>query len=634
MMQRTSTLALIISTSMLVEQFNRQDMNTLQQFISQIISTMKSGKNEMDVKNVRKELIANFVNHNMSIESIIKLHDKAHSLFSSSNYPMIVNKDRLSSIPSVIIQKHLGPFLNNFDNVQLSYINRQLYIETQSIIYVASRCEKQSNNLSWFDLTSSKLKRLNQLSIAPSGFSCCFPQNLQFIRFNIHETGDILYQHLIDTIFKNVEKAPFFHNFFRFVNKLKIGIGCTHVLHHIPMDILFNNAQNKSDLKLLHFGDLSSYNKVNVCVKSQQQEDILSFIQRYQEYVKNLEKNNKIHLLRRIDKIKISNIYQYHSNAKNTITSIIESFSPNFQCLEICGVMLGLDIKSNNIKELFHPNFQRLIFQGSLLKMNLDDCKNNVPKSSNLRLLSISATSWRKVFFGEFWNAMLALNLAQTIEEVILCGVGVFQPHGEEIIEDFIGNEYDVNDSSCGWLRDCIERNYNKIAKLHTVKFHITKDDKFGLFACILDNLCNMKYLLSNVKDKIALKWFIIEFELGKNFVDQKSYTIDAADQRLFDKLKQLNSNIINNKVSKKMEMKENDGDHKSFVCINENGEKVNGIEFITDLSIQSVIKVYSTAIKIFNNELEKGSQIGTSGQVTIKPFFFQVKLRLQLSCM
>ena len=61
MMQRTSTLALIISTSMLAEQFNQQDMNTLQQFTSQI----------MDVKNVRKELIANFLNHNMSIESII-----------------------------------------------------------------------------------------------------------------------------------------------------------------------------------------------------------------------------------------------------------------------------------------------------------------------------------------------------------------------------------------------------------------------------------------------------------------------------------------------------------------------------------------------------------------------------------
>ena len=610
MMQRTSTLALIISTSMLAEQFNQQDMNTLQQFTSQI----------MDVKNVRKELIANFLNHNMSIESIIKLHDKAQSLFSSSNYPMIVNKDRLSSIPSVIMQKHLNPFLNNFDNVQLSYINRQLYIETQSIIYVASRCEKQSNNnSSWFDLTSSKLNKLNQLSGAPSGFTYCFPQNLQFIRFNIHETGDILYQHLIDTIFKNVEKEHFFHNFFRFVNKLKIGIGCTHVLHHIPMDILFNNAQNKRNLKLLHFGDLSNYNKVNISGKSQQQEDILSFIQRYQEYVKNLEKNNKMHLLRRIDKIKISNIYQFHSNARETITSIIKSFSPNFQCLEISGhgVMLALEINSNNIKHLFHPNFQHLILQGSLLKINLNDRKSNVCKSSNFGLLSISCSFGKD--YLKYWHGMLALNLTQTIQVLRVCDVGVLE--GENIINGCIGNKYDMSDSQ-GWLRDCIETNYNKIAKLHTVKFHIAEDDKFGLFACVLDNLCNMKYLLSNVKDKIALKWFIIEFESRKYFAGRKSYTIDAADQRLFDKLKRLKS------IS---EMKENDDDHKSFVYINENGEKVNGIEFITDLSIKSVIKVYSTAIKIFNNELENGSQIGTSGEVMITPFIVPVKLKLQV---
>ena len=132
-----------------------------------------------------------------------------------------------------------------------------------------------------------------------------------------------------------------------------------------------------------------------------------------------------------------------------------------------------------------------------------------------------------------------------------------------------------------------------------------------------------MKDVLLNVKDKIVLNCFIVEFEFGSYMISRhcfKSITSADIDHKLFDKNLKMEDCKLDDNLGKVKRINEN------------NNKNMFVMELQTDLSKKSVATMFCAVLNALQQEMQKyEKRLSSVTTWSSDPLIFQAKLMVCL---
>lgn len=326
--------------------------------------------------------------HNKTIE---KLHNKANEIAYTSKYKILKYNDNLSKLPSSLIQK-IGTFLTKKDSIHLSYINRQLYIESQKKSFILKRRTKHDK------LTIDATKLQNIFTQQFVGLSYNMPLHLS-LKNPISGESSNCNTDIMKFVHNNFKKRQIFNQLFYSLQTLSVY----HVslLRYIPVQFLFNS--NSADGCLKSFDIFMDQGVTpHWCVESHQ-DNI------YSNYVKNSLIDNKSlrqftrslkqyrgtkrgQQIRRIEKLGLYNITKNNRIAMNReFDRLFSALNGNFSQLTLHDINLRIQTRKQ-LYDIFHSNLNQLsINDATHLVLSTRNC----PGKHGLKVFQNS----RKPFF-------------------------------------------------------------------------------------------------------------------------------------------------------------------------------------------------------------------------------------------
>ena len=295
-------------------------------------------------------------------------------------------KDRLCRLPSNLID-HIGSYLNKKESVDFGYLNQQLYIESQKLSYILSRCEDESLIISTYDW---KYLGGEDAKAKSWPWAYNFPTHLTFFK---PENGSS--NNEIIKCVNNVIKSDFFSRLF---TRLKC-LNCKYykIGPYIPVHIVTRNA--RIDLESVTF-DFSS------CVSYADFDDTMNAFRDAMTLESNKTKNGTGTGKRRIghlalifERLSQTQAWAWKSTKSQRVVNnpnkfrhleIIKAFNGNYRHLELGGTILVIN-SLDDLFSIFHENLESLILscsQSAFIFENFEAMKKNyITESNNFNII-------------------------------------------------------------------------------------------------------------------------------------------------------------------------------------------------------------------------------------------------------
>ena len=324
------------------------------------------------------------LSQSLTNESLARLKNEAIKL--AEQQPSIINDnisvykemqqkytDRLSNLHSDIID-YFGTFLDKQQSIELGYLNKQLYIETQKISYLSRR-----NNDWEFSIDDFIVDRFFWRRTNPFAYSLPKSMNISADparRFNYPAS--------------QLQLSKWYKNVFNVLNNFT----CSNFnyLASIPIETFFN--QNIHSKHCQYSGRLPQISKFKCMVEletnnfneyewnDEMKNSVIKFCDNFNKYF-NDHCQNKFPNIRSIKQLVIG---QYTSdqlsNDQNMRKRVLLSLGPVSEKIKISNYRLDID-DENEVKKIFHPNLK--VFEIDNLsiinfgdKIKLIDCTNHL----------------------------------------------------------------------------------------------------------------------------------------------------------------------------------------------------------------------------------------------------------------
>ena len=491
-----SSHATIISLTSVLHEFNDNDIAVFKNFLFQQLNI------ENDVQFICAFLQTVFKPLNSSILDV--LHQKANQMFTESQYQPFQPKNHFESIPSGVIQ-NIATYLSKKQSVELGYINRYLYNESQNSSYIIA-CS-QHNQLYYDKMYKDqrfsdyyfesklpselvmKTNKLHQMALAGSvGCSFSYPQVLC--------ADTMIDEKILNIISQNDQKKRIFNNIF---SKLKcFNVSDCSILGLVPVHLLFNK-QNNPNSNLLSFE--MGYPRRNT----------LTFAKNYSNYASQVNFE-----VRELEELSIS----FHPNSKDEnyyVNTLLHSFNGNFKILELNEGILSIKDPKSFVK-IFHNNLKALHFSwngGINVTRNL----NNLMKQrseidvncAKLKLFELDTCDQYTISNNEvtIFECQMASKILCNIEMYKICWF-----RHEPVTPGFRSSGY-----VCEFLRENLGVN-PVCSKIKQIKFIVTDeevDDNESLICGdtrdVLHEVCRFnKNNIINAAQHFSFQYFCIEW--------------------------------------------------------------------------------------------------------------------------
>ena len=255
--------------------------------------------------------------------------------------------DRLSNLHSDIID-YFGTFLDKQQSIELGYLNKQLYIETQKISYLSKR-----NNDLEFSIDDFVVDRFFWKGTNPFAYS--LPKSI-----NISVNS----MQILNYPASQLQSSKWYKSIFNVLNSLT----CSNFsyLASIPIEIFFNqNIHSKHGQYSGRLPQISKFqcllehntNTYNHCPFNQEMKNsVTKFCDNFNKYF-NHHCQNKFTNIRNIKQLVIGQHTREIYWDENTRKQVLLSLGPVSEKIKISHYRLDIDNK-NEVSKIFHPNLK------------------------------------------------------------------------------------------------------------------------------------------------------------------------------------------------------------------------------------------------------------------------------------
>lgn len=362
-----SHVAAAISTSQLIEPFSSDDLALFKQELFKQYNI----KNEKDFISKFLLFSTKFVHHDI----LLKIHDKASKISSESEYGLKKSGDELSSLPSDIIG-NIGIFLTKSECILLGYVNRHLYVETQSKSFVT---HVNSNSIDQGSMTLDRkvIATLNVSNI--TGYGYYFPSSITFDLDSLSTMN--ITSETTERVMKNPMNKYFFDNLFCSVQGLNIK--STHLLRYVPVSLLFNKDIHTRKLKF--FGVFFQDDWFSSWV-----DGFKEFIKNYNDYFRN-ECDNNVKNIRQIKTLQVSTKSYDGSGFK--LNGLFDVLNGTFEEVQLLDCNLENVDCNCLLNKVFHSNLKEFSMQRLTCPSKLvDEIETMIESGTGTRKLGQSQT--------------------------------------------------------------------------------------------------------------------------------------------------------------------------------------------------------------------------------------------------
>ena len=428
---------------------------------------------------------------NMSIESTsiiknkaIEIADKQYINNDTNNSHVTVYKyvqqqykDQLSRLHSDIID-YLGAFLSKKQSIEIGYLNKQLYIETQKQSYLTNRC-----NDPIFIIDDKRVSDLLWAHSKP--FNYFFPRDLE-ISFEKKN---------------NFPKLSYFNQFFRRLYNLS----CINLfsLSYVPCHVLFDTRHSLC-------GTDDNIEKFKICGDVTQETVVHAdlFCERFNKYKKGIrgidDENNK-----KVNKMRCIKRFEVHIGA--TVSMKQELQNVTRKLLLTCGsISESICIRNGSLvietmdqlKSIFHKNLK------SIFLHNYTMSGINVTPATSVDQIGALQTIGMHV--DNTWGIVGVLNRFDKFGMRKL--VKHYKFEWRPLYSYFFANE-SRNDVLFGGINKILFDDYNMHPLLEKISIKFKVKDDLSAFARLLLHF-NQHHQKLFVEQKLYLKYFkMIEIE-------------------------------------------------------------------------------------------------------------------------
>ena len=242
--------------------------------------------------------------------------------------------DRLSRLPSSVID-NIGSYVNKTDSITIGCLNRQLYIESQKISYLAKRCNDKC-----LDISTWSLERLLWTKILP--FAHTFPSKLR-----LSSNDGVEEESLFQPKYQKILSSNWCNSLF---SRLKhLYCSNSHCLSLIPIHLFLKKYNNLLQFyKDDHIDELS----ITVSCKDDDIRYISDFCNRYRKFAT----NNQIRELKKLSLHKDTSDRECN---KDIITKILMTFESNYS--ELVLPVEAVKISTvDELKTIIHKDLTKL----------------------------------------------------------------------------------------------------------------------------------------------------------------------------------------------------------------------------------------------------------------------------------
>lgn len=319
-----SSIAASISISQILTHFNNEDVTKFKQALFQELGI------DNDADFICKFLV--YATKFIDASTLSKLNNEAQQISHSSQYPISKsnNMDQLSKLATDMrdVMVIIGSFLEQFECVGLGYVNRLLYIATQSKSFIINRRSRfddwditsdlSTNGTEHIDCNKIYLNdsALRSISSSPiTGYAYNFEQMIVLPQLSSDTVCDFERRMGMTSHGEEEEKLKgdddvvcykrvkhhFFDNIFDAVEYLDIQ--SEQFMKHIPINVLFNKNKSKMGKSVNNLKRLTLYSSNRA--RNNFPSSFNKFIENYKEYFKN-ECDSDLNKIRKLETLELT----------------------------------------------------------------------------------------------------------------------------------------------------------------------------------------------------------------------------------------------------------------------------------------------------------------------------------------
>ena len=474
--------------------FDQLGIKTESQFLCMVLNSLYKTLSAKSLSIIRTKAIEVAENQLMPYGTPkINTHTMPQQQHSQSNmtvykYIEKQNDSGLCQLHSDIVD-YFGTFLTKQESIELGYLNKHLFIETQKQSYLLKRCKDEM-----FTFNSDKC---NKMSIGKNdGFNYTFPRSLT-VRLESHHSTMI-------------PKLPYFNNFFRRLSVLHFNsFSC---LYCVPLEYVFIKHRN-------YYPNSESCDNIDVFKvvggvvtserhKQATMKQVDTICEKFDRLI--LDNSNSPEKIRCIKQFEFQTfvmaymVYEPESiNCCKLLSKrLLTRFGSISKSIHLTGTKLTFDAASE-IKRFFHPGLSHIYLDSYSSIIINTDVKNIENSVGSLKNITFNTSDYRQddPKCIDTLNEFDKLGIRRNIKQYVLrWGPPYTSSRNVGIMILRIGNVADVFDK-------IFFQDYDKhpLLKSIIIKFH---DDKylFGIARLLLYFHQHYKKLF--VERKLYLKHF------------------------------------------------------------------------------------------------------------------------------